>query len=156
MAPWWQNMSLRMNTKDVVQTGLSFLVVVVVLHVVAVVLSGLGFLMFELLGEETCNEWTGCYTEPTDASLIVGLIFWIPAGIILIAGYIGIWTKLLTDSIAVGVYKANNADPSDLVIIQNQPAQMSAAHAVAAAPNVAHIQEAYQQGQQQQQYPPQY
>jgi hypothetical protein len=38
------------------------------------------------------------------------MLFWVAAGIILFCGYIGLWTKLFTDSIAMGVYKANNAD----------------------------------------------
>lgn len=146
-------MSLRMDTKDVIQTGLSFLAVVIVIHVVAVTLWVLGFLMYEGLSVETCNEWVGCQTEPSDASLIVAFIFWIPAGVVLIAGYIGIFTKLLTDSIAVGIYKANNVNPSDLVIVQNQSTQ---ADAVPSAPNIERMQDSLQQGQQQQQYPPQY
>ena len=153
-------MSLRMNTADVIQTGLSFLAVVVALHVAAFVLSGAGFLMYEVLGEEECGEdyWSGaetCTTEPSTASLIVGLLFWIPAGIILISGYIGIWTKLLTDSIAVGVYKANNADSTELVMIQNQPTPVAIPQAVVpaaapAAPTVQpteQVQQTYQQGQ---------
>ena len=94
--------SLRMNTRDVIGTGFSFLFVIIVLHVIVGILWFVGFLLFDGFWEE------GSYT-PSTASWIFGLLFWIPAGIILLCGYIGLWTKLLTDSIAVGVYKANTA-----------------------------------------------
>ena len=94
--------SLRMNTRDVIGTGFSFLFVIIVLHVIVGILWFVGFLLFDAFWEE--GSW-----EPSTASWIFGLLFWIPAGIILLCGYIGLWTKLLTDSIAVGVYKANTA-----------------------------------------------
>ena len=94
--------SLRMNTRDVVATGFSFLKAIIILHVVCGILWYIGFLLFDAFWED--GSW-----EPSTASWIFGLLFWIPAGIILICGYIGLWTKLLTDSIAVGIYKANNA-----------------------------------------------
>ena len=94
--------SLRMNTRDVIGTGFSFLFVIIVLHVIVGILWFVGFLLMDAFWEE------GSY-EPSTASWIFSLLFWIPAGIILICGYIGLWTKLLTDSIAVGVYKANTA-----------------------------------------------
>ena len=91
-----------MNTRDVIGTGFSFLFVIIVLHVIVGILWYAGFFLF--------NEfWEGGFREPNTASWIFGLLFWIPAGIILLCGYIGLWTKLLTDSIAVGVYKANTA-----------------------------------------------
>jgi hypothetical protein len=106
-----------MDTRDVISTGLSFLVVVVVLHIVVAIIGGIGFGLFELFATEECFEgmgyWEGevdCYSEYSDASWIFGMLFWVAAGIILICGYIGLWTKLFTDSIAMGVYKANNAD----------------------------------------------
>ena len=101
--------SLRMNTRDVIGTGLSFLIVIIVLHVVVGILWGIGFFLFDLFIGEECDEWSCWSTGPSTASWIFGLLFWIPAGIILLCGYIGLWTKLLTDSIAVGVYKANTA-----------------------------------------------
>ena len=41
---------------------------------------------------------------------------------VLISGYIGLTSKLLTDSIAIGIYKANNAE-DDVApnLIQNIP-----------------------------------
>jgi ABC-type amino acid transport system permease subunit len=102
--------SLRMGTKDVISTGLSFLVVVVVLHIVVAIIWGIGFGLFELFATEECPEWGDCYSEYSTASWIFGMLFWVVAGIILFCGYIGLWTKLFTDSIAMGVYKANNAD----------------------------------------------
>jgi hypothetical protein len=106
--------SLRMDTRDVISTGLSFLVVVVVLHIVVAIIGGIGFGLFELFVTEECRYYSEggayCYNEYSDASWIFGMLFWVPAGIILICGYIGLWTKLFTDSIAMGVYKANNAD----------------------------------------------
>ena len=118
--------ALRMNTKDVVETGLSFLGVVFAIHISSALLGGIGYTLFELLSEETCNsnywgEVQICVTEPTSASYVVGLLFWVPALIILVCGYIGLLTKLLTDSIAVGVYKAKNSDSKDIVAVQNQP-----------------------------------
>ena len=66
------------------------------------------------------------------------MLFWVAAGIILFCGYIGLWTKLFTDSIAMGVYKANNAGEDALVVVQSAPATtvVSAAPmaSVAAAP----------------------
>jgi hypothetical protein len=98
--------SLRMNTRDVIGTGFSFLFVIIVLHIIVGILNIIGFVLFTQLGEDgDYGVW-----EPSTASWILGLLFWIPSGIILICGYIGLWTKLLTDSIAVGVYKANTAD----------------------------------------------
>ena len=94
-----------MNTRDVIGTGFSFLFVIIVLHVIVGILWGAGAFLFVELGEE--GDW-GVF-EPSAASWILGLLFWIPAGTILLCGYIGLWTKLLTDSIAVGVYKANTA-----------------------------------------------
>ena len=94
--------SLRMNTRDVIGTGFSFLFVISVLHVIVGILWYAGFFLFYAF-------WEGGVREPNTASWIFGLLFWIPAGIILLCGYIGLWTKLLTDSIAVGVYKANTA-----------------------------------------------
>jgi len=127
-----------MGTKDVISTGLSFLVVVVVLHLVVAIIWGIGFGLFEAFATEECNEWGGCYSEYSDASWIFALLFWIPAGIILICGYIGLWTKLFTDSIAMGVYKANNAGEDALLVVQSAPATtvVSAAPmaSVAAAP----------------------
>jgi hypothetical protein len=99
-----------MGTKDVISTGLSFLVVVVVLHIVVAIIWGIGFGLFELFATEECPEWGDCYSEYSTASWIFGMLFWVVAGIILFCGYIGLWTKLFTDSIAMGVYKANNAD----------------------------------------------
>jgi hypothetical protein len=99
-----------MGTKDVISTGLSFLVVVVVLHIVVAIIWGIGFGLFELFATEECPEWGDCYSEYSTASWIFGMLFWVAAGIILFCGYIGLWTKLFTDSIAMGVYKANNAD----------------------------------------------
>lgn len=94
---------MRMNTRDVIATGFSFLFVIIVLHIIVGILGFVGYLLFfEVFWEE--GSW-----EPSTASWIFGLLFWIPAGIILICGYIGLWTKLLTDCIAVGVYKANTA-----------------------------------------------
>ena len=93
--------SLRMNTRDVIGTGFSFLFVIIVLHVIVGILWYAGFFLFNAF-------WEG-FDDPNTASWIFGLLFWIPAGIILLCGYIGLWTKLLTDSIAVGVYKANTA-----------------------------------------------
>ncbi len=91
--------SLRMNTKDVLATGFSFLIVIAILHVIIGILLYIGIWLFTTYGW----EW--------------GLLFWIPAIFILIAGYIGIWSKLLTDSIALGIYKGNNAgDNVDLEI----------------------------------------
>ena len=117
--------ALRMNTKDVVETGLSFLVVVLAIHIISALLGGMGYVLFELLAEENCtdNYWGDeqlCTTEPKSASYVVGIIFWVPAFLILICGYIGLLTKLLTDSIAVGVYKARNNDTKDVVVVQNQ------------------------------------
>ena len=133
--------SLRMGTKDVISTGLSFLVVVVVLHLVVAIIWGIGFGLFEAFATEECSEWGGCYSEYSDASWMFGLVFWIAAGIILICGYIGLWTKLFTDSIAMGVYKANNAGEDALVVVQSAPATtvVSAAPmaSVAAAPVTA-------------------
>ena len=118
--------ALRMNTKDVVETGLSFLAVVLAIHIISALLGGMGYVLFELLAEENCTDsyWGDeqlCTTEPTSASYVVGIIFWVPAFLILICGYIGLLTKLLTDSIAVGVYKARNNDTKDVVVVQNQP-----------------------------------
>ena len=90
-----------MNTRDVIGTGFSFLFVIIVLHVIVGILWYAGFFLFNAF-------WEG-FGDPNTASWIFGLLFWIPAGIILLCGYIGLWTKLLTDSIAVGVYKANTA-----------------------------------------------
>ena len=101
--------SLRMNTRDVIGTGFSFLFVIIVLHVIVGILWYAGFFLFNAF-------WEG-FGDPNTASWIFGLLFWIPAGIILLCGYIGLWTKLLTDSIAVGIYKANNAgDDVDLEV----------------------------------------
>ncbi len=94
-----------MNTRDVIGTGFSFLFIIVVLHIIVGILWGIGTFLFVELGEE--GDW-GVF-EPSTASWILGLLFWIPAGITLLCGYIGLGTKLLTDSIAVGVYKANTA-----------------------------------------------
>ena len=99
-----------MGTRDVISTGLSFLVVVVVLHIIVAIIWGIGFGLFELFATEECPEWGDCYSEYSTASWIFGMLFWVVAGIILFCGYIGLWTKLFTDSIAMGVYKANNAD----------------------------------------------
>ncbi len=133
--------SLRMGTKDVISTGLSFLVVVVVLHIVVAIIWGIGFGLFELFATEECPEWGDCYSEYSTASWIFGMLFWVAAGIILICGYIGLWTKLFTDSIAMGVYKANNAGEDALVVVQSAPATtvVSAAPmaSVAAAPATA-------------------
>ena len=107
--------SLRMNTRDVIGTGFSFLFVIIVLHVIVGILWFVGFLLFDGFWEE--GSW-----EPSTASWIFGLLFWIPAGIILLCGYIGLWTKLLTDSIAVGVYKANTAgDDADVNVEVKMP-----------------------------------
>ena len=101
--------SLRMNTRDVVGTGFSFLIVIIILHIVVGILWFIGYSLFDAFYGD---DW-----EPDAAAWIFGLLFWIPAGIILLCGYIGLWTKLLTDSIAVGIYKANNAgDDVDLEV----------------------------------------
>ena len=130
-----------MGTKDVISTGLSFLVVVVVLHILVAIIWGIGFGLFELFATEECSEWGYCYSEYSTASWIFGVLFWVIAGIILICGYIGLWTKLFTDSIAMGVYKANNAGEDALVVVQSAPATtvVSAAPmaSVAAAPATA-------------------
>ena len=106
--------SLRMNTRDVIGTGFSFLFVIIVLHVIVGILWYAGFFLFNAF-------WEG-FGDPNTASWIFGLLFWIPAGIILLCGYIGLWTKLLTDSIAVGVYKANTAgDDAELNVEVKMP-----------------------------------
>ena len=109
--------SLRMSTKDVIVAGLSFLVVIVALNILAGVLGGIGYFLFDIFSDQECNEWDCWSTGPSTASWIFGLLFWIPAGIILFFGWSGLTTNMLTDSIAFGVYKANSVgDDADLAV----------------------------------------
>ena len=109
--------SLRMDTQEVIDTGLSFLSIVFLLHLFAAILIGIGFLTIEATTNEVCEysegeDWSGTNCE--DKTLFIGSMFawinWIVAIVILISGYIGLGSKLLTDSIAIGIYKANNAE----------------------------------------------
>ena len=55
-----------------------------------------------------------CARRPLE--LVFGWIFWISAVVTLISGYIGLASKLLTDSIAVGIYKSKKIE-----IIETKP-----------------------------------
>tara|TARA_B100000287_G_scaffold118612_1_gene110548 strand:+ start:2322 stop:2744 length:423 start_codon:yes stop_codon:yes gene_type:complete len=107
--------SLRMSVQEVIDTGFSFVVVVFVLHLFAAVLIGMGFLAIDVSTDEVCKyneavEDIICKEETADLGLVIGWLCWVSAIVVLISGYIGLSSKLLTDSIAIGIYKANNAD----------------------------------------------
>mgnify|MGYP001176027312 CR=1 FL=1 len=119
--------SLRMDTSEVIDTGLSFLVVVFVLHFIAACLVGMGFLAIDVSTDTVCKyseaiEEIRCAEETAGFGLIIGGLCWVSAIVVLISGYIGLTSKLLTDSIAIGIYKANNAE-DDVApnLIQNIP-----------------------------------
>ena len=102
---------LHMSTKEVFKAGLSFLFVVVVLQIIVGIIWFLGFGLFSFGVQEDALVLT-----------ILGIVVWVIAGVIAICGYIGLLMKILTDSIAIGVFKANNAG-NDPPIIVDAPAQ---------------------------------
>ena len=109
--------SLRMDTQEVIDTGLNFLVIVFVLHLFAAILIGIGFLAIEVTTHEECeytegDGWSGttCDDETPYMASMIAWACWGGAVVLLISGYIGLSSKLLTDSIAIGIYKANNAE----------------------------------------------
>tara|TARA_Y100001978_G_C23569997_1_gene373635 strand:+ start:92 stop:490 length:399 start_codon:yes stop_codon:yes gene_type:complete len=113
--------SLRMNTQEVIDTGLSFIKVVFLLHILAAILIGIGFLIIDSSTGEVCGysesvEDVVCKNETAGFGLVFGWIFWISAVVTLISGYIGLASKLLTDSIAVGIYKSKKIE-----IIETKP-----------------------------------
>mgnify|MGYP004403037375 CR=1 FL=1 len=116
--------NLRMDTKEVIETGLSFLIVIVMLNVIVALFGGAGYALFELLSEETCSTgyWgdsAECTREPSTASYLTSAFFWITAVLTLICGYIGLVSKIVTDSIAVGVYKALNTEKTESTYTNN-------------------------------------
>mgnify|MGYP001216427981 CR=1 FL=1 len=119
---------LRMSTGDVIDTGFSFLVVVFVLHIIAAGLIGMGVLAIDASTDNVCKynesiEDIICREETADLGLVIGWLCWISGIVVLISGYIGLTSKLLTDSIAVGIYKANNTEEKEVApdLIQNIP-----------------------------------
>ena len=119
---------LRMSTGDVIDTGFSFLVVVFVLHIIAAGLIGMGLLAIDAATDNVCKynesaEDIICREETADLGLVIGWLCWVSAIVVLISGYIGLTSKLLTDSIAVGIYKANNFEEKEVApdLIQNIP-----------------------------------
>ncbi|MBJ23770.1 MAG: hypothetical protein CMB64_03785 [Euryarchaeota archaeon] len=119
---------LRMSTGDVIDTGFSFLVVVFVLHIIAAGLIGMGLLAIDAATDNVCKynesaEDIICREETEDLGLVIGWLCWVSAIVVLISGYIGLTSKLLTDSIAVGIYKANNIEEKEVApdLIQNIP-----------------------------------
>ena len=119
---------LRMSTGDVIDTGFSFLVVVFVLHIIAAGLIGMGLLAIDAATDNVCKynesaEDIICREETADLGLVIGWLCWVSAIVVLISGYIGLTSKLLTDSIAVGIYKANNIEEKEVApdLIQNIP-----------------------------------
>ena len=119
---------LRMSTGDVIDTGFSFLVVVFVLHIIAAGLIGMGLLAIDAATDNVCKynesaEDIICREETEDLGLVIGWLCWVSAIVVLISGYIGLTSKLLTDSIAIGIYKANNIEEKEVApdLIQNIP-----------------------------------
>ncbi len=107
--------SLRMNVQEVIDTGFSFVVVVFVLHLFVAGLIGMGFLAIDVSTDDVCKyneaaEEIICREETANLGLAIGWLCWVSAIVVLISGYIGLSSKLLTDSIAIGIYKANNAE----------------------------------------------
>ena len=104
-----------MSVGEVIDTGISFLVVVFALHIFVAILIGIGFLAIDVSSDEVCEYDADassmvCKEEVQVLGLAIGWACWSGAVVTLISGYIGLSSKLLTDSIAIGIYKANNAE----------------------------------------------